>query len=127
MYDAGKVVAGIAVLVVIATTPLWLRAVQGEESVPPKLELVTDAKVCVADTETMRTSHMELLNSWRDDAVRHGNHDYVAPDGTEYEKSLTRTCMGCHSNKSKFCDRCHEYAGVDPYCWDCHVEPEEAQ
>jgi hypothetical protein len=40
--------------------------------------------------------------------------------------SLTRTCLDCHSNKAEFCDRCHTYMAVDPYCWDCHVEPKEA-
>jgi hypothetical protein len=33
------------------------------------------------------------------------------------------TCLGCHKNKSEFCDRCHSYSGVDPYCMDCHVLP----
>jgi hypothetical protein len=33
--------------------------------------------------------------------------------------------MDCHSNKSKFCDQCHNYVDVDPFCWDCHIEPKE--
>jgi hypothetical protein len=39
--------------------------------------------------------------------------------------SLQNTCMQCHPNKAEFCDRCHNYASVKPYCWDCHVEPKE--
>jgi hypothetical protein len=35
--------------------------------------------------------------------------------------------MGCHVNKSEFCDRCHDYTAVTPYCWECHVEPREVQ
>jgi len=31
--------------------------------------------------------------------------------------------MKCHTDKAKFCDRCHNYVGVTPNCWDCHVEP----
>jgi hypothetical protein len=41
--------------------------------------------------------------------------------------SLTGTCLDCHSDKEKFCDACHTYSAVDPYCWDCHVIPEEAK
>jgi len=33
--------------------------------------------------------------------------------------------MDCHNNKTKFCDQCHNYAGVSPYCWECHIEPKE--
>ena len=38
-------------------------------------------------------------------------------------KSLTLECLSCHSNKDKFCDECHEYLKVKPYCWDCHIIP----
>ncbi|MCF7809732.1 hypothetical protein K9N50_01950 [bacterium] len=34
------------------------------------------------------------------------------------------SCIECHSNKEQFCDRCHTYMSVDPYCWDCHIIPE---
>jgi hypothetical protein len=40
--------------------------------------------------------------------------------------SLEDTCFKCHSNTSQFCDSCHTYAGVQPYCWDCHNESEGA-
>jgi hypothetical protein len=33
--------------------------------------------------------------------------------------------MDCHSDKTKFCDQCHNYLSVNPYCWDCHIAPEE--
>jgi hypothetical protein len=56
--------------------------------------------------------------------VRDGIHTYVASDGTEYEISLTDTCLSCHSDKEEFCDTCHEYAGISPNCWDCHNVPE---
>jgi hypothetical protein len=38
---------------------------------------------------------------------------------------LQNTCLNCHNNKSKFCDQCHNYAEVTPYCWECHIEPKE--
>ena len=67
---------------------------------------------------------MDMLNDWRDEAVRTSDTTYVGLDGNEYEKSLAGTCLGdCHSNKDEFCDRCHEYVGAEPYCWDCHGAP----
>jgi len=41
----------------------------------------------------------------------------------DFDMSLQNTCMKCHLNKDTFCDRCHNYVGVAPKCWECHVEP----
>ena len=76
---------------------------------------------------------MSLLNDWRDDVVRDSKREYESnfkpkddlKGKTHYDKSLTRTCLKCHDNKTKFCDRCHTYASVKPYCWTCHVAPKE--
>ncbi|NQT35640.1 hypothetical protein HQ587_10660 [bacterium] len=38
---------------------------------------------------------------------------------------IRHSCLDCHSNKSNFCDKCHNYVAVDPYCWECHIIPEE--
>jgi len=35
--------------------------------------------------------------------------------------------MHCHSNKKKFCDECHNYMAVKPFCWDCHIQPREKE
>ncbi len=75
----------------------------------------------------MRANHMRLLNDWRDLVVREGERTYTAADGKVYEISLTGTCLKCHSNKETFCDRCHDYAGVTPSCWNCHIIPEEVR
>nr|CAJ31171.1 Hdr-like menaquinol-oxidizing enzyme, subunit E (HmeE) [uncultured sulfate-reducing bacterium] len=107
------------------TSPMWFHLVKGKESAAPELVLPTEYRECVAPTSYMRTLHMDLLNEWRDDVVRNGDRVHVAPDGKQYDKSLSRTCMNCHSNKTEFCDRCHDYAAVKPYCWECHVEPRE--
>ena len=66
----------------------------------------------------------KLLENWR----RFTTASDVQASGTPgkiYYKSLQETCMDCHSNKSKFCDECHNYMGVAPYCWDCHIAPKE--
>ncbi len=75
----------------------------------------------------MRASHMELLDQWRDTVVRDNQRTYVSKlSGKEFEMSLQKTCGDCHSNKAEFCDACHDYTAVQPYCWTCHLEPQEA-
>ncbi len=65
-----------------------------------------------------------LLENWRR-FYTSSEEQGVGKTGKIYSKSLQATCMDCHSNKSKFCDQCHNYLAVKPYCWDCHVEPKE--
>lgn len=127
MHDAGKIFIGLAIFVAIVTAPMWYHVVAGAKPAPPDLVLPTEYDKCVEATEYMRVNHMELLNQWRDDVVRRDDRNYVAHDGTVYDKSLSRTCMNCHDNKEQFCDRCHTYAAVTPYCWSCHVDPKEVK
>jgi hypothetical protein len=127
MRDRLLISVGLALFAALVATPFWYRdsAVKDLSKVP-NLQLPVNEKECVAPTEFMRTSHMKLLVDWREDVVRRGERKYVAFNGKVYDKSLTRTCMGCH-NKQEFCDRCHTYAGVSgPYCWNCHSEPQSA-
>jgi len=123
MHDAGKVVAGLVVFLAIVTSPMWYHLVQGAGTAAPELVLPAGGGQCIKETSYMRSLHMDLLNGWRDDVVRRDDRMFKAADGKEYEKSLTNTCLDCHPKRAEFCDRCHEYAGVTPYCWDCHVEP----
>jgi hypothetical protein len=129
MYDASKIVAGLAVFVVLATSPLWYNALSAAPPGAPQLQLPTNGSTqCVEETEFMRSSHMELLDQWRDTVVRDDVRSYVSQlSGKTYTMSLTDTCLDCHSKKEQFCDACHTYSAVDPYCWTCHVIPEEAQ
>jgi len=125
MYDAGKVIIGLAIFLVLITFPVWYTAAIGNASYVPDPQIVTTARTCVAPTVYMRASHMELLNQWRNEVVRRGSRRYTAFDGTVHEINLVNTCMRCHSNKAEFCDRCHNYAAVgQPDCWNCHVPPE---
>jgi hypothetical protein len=128
MYDAGKIIVGIVVFVVLATSPLWFNALTEATPEAPKLTLPTNGSTeCVEATGYMRASHMDLLNQWREQVVRTGQRDYVSSSsGKVFDMSLSRTCMDCHSNKVDFCDACHTYMAVSPYCWDCHVEPKGA-
>ena len=127
MRDRGRIFFGLLVFVVLVTTPIWWNLVRGGETTRPELELPDGETACVADTEYMRESHMDLVMEWRDEHVRDGSRVYTAPDGRQYYKSLTGTCLDCHSDKAAFCDRCHDYLSVKPYCWECHVVPEGGQ
>jgi hypothetical protein len=126
MFDSGKVIIGLFVFLAIASFPLWYNRATGEATAVPELVYPVGYTECVADSAFMRSNHMDLLNQWRDEVVRHGRRIYTSPDGTRYVMSLQNTCMGCHSNKATFCDRCHTYMAVSPYCWQCHVEPKES-
>ena len=126
MYDAGKILAGLAVFVLLFASPIWYGLTIGERGESPEIIIVPEAgDKCIMSREEMIPGHMELLNQWRDSVVREGNRIYKAADGTEYNMSLSNTCLKCHTNKAQFCDRCHNYGGVDPFCWDCHIDPME--
>ena len=129
MYDAGKVLGGLVIFLVLVTSPLWFNALSDAPADVPEMQKPLNGSTqCVEATDYMRASHMDLLNEWRDVVVREGTRDYVSDlSGATFDMSLSRTCMDCHSNKAEFCDTCHDYMAVSPYCWDCHVEPQEVQ
>jgi len=128
MHDTGKIVGGVVIFVVLMTSPLWYNALTATPAEAPTLDQPPNgSKECVEPREYMRANHMNLLNEWRDAVVRNGVRDYASTaNGRTFDMSLTRTCLDCHSNKAEFCDRCHTYMAVEPYCWNCHVEPKEA-
>jgi hypothetical protein len=125
MYDSGKVIAGIVIFIVLMTSPFWLAI--GKQAEFPELEkpAAEKGKKCVESNEYMRANHMQMLDDWRNEVVRDGEREYVSTDGRKFDKSLTRKCLDCHENKKKFCDKCHTYSGVSPYCWTCHVDPKD--
>ena len=103
-----------------ASFPFW-QSIDPDDF--PKVAMETKGEQCVAPAEYMRKNHMLLLNNWRDSVVRDGERFHIMPDGSRVEKSLTKTCLGCHVSKKQFCEECHTYASVKPYCWECHVVP----
>jgi len=130
MYDGWKIIIGLIIFVGIATFPFLYDV--GKASIPPpdpkidtpEIQKMTEKK-CVESKSFMKAEHMVMINDWRDSVVRDGNRLYTSTDGQQYAMSLQNTCMKCHSNKTKFCDECHNYVGVKPYCWDCHIAPKE--
>ena len=122
MSDKGKIGFGIILFLLLVLFPVWYNLASGKAGYQPEIVKPTSGQ-CVMDAAYMKVKHMDLLNAWRDEYVREGKMVHTAPDGKTYIKSLSNTCLKCHSNKTEFCDRCHDYAGVKPYCWDCHVIP----
>lgn len=126
MYNKGMIISGLLIFVLLVTFPFWFYAFSAQKSTMPKGELPPGGeKYCIDTAEEMRAKHMVILNEWRDDVLRNGNRTTVEVDGKEYRKALQLACMDCHSNKVEFCDRCHTYVSVDPYCWDCHLTPQQ--
>lgn len=126
MSDKGKIVAGVVIFAALASFPFWYNT--GSAKPVPELIIAPEAKAagaCILPKDQMAKQHMQLLDGWRNSVVREGKRVYVAENGTKYNMSLSNNCLGCHTNKAEFCDRCHEYAAVNPYCWDCHVNPKE--
>lgn len=125
MYNKGTIIPGLIIFVVLLTSPVWYNGLEAGNLPKPELPPGGE-KACVAPASEMRDIHMSLLNEWRDDVLRDANRVSVTVDGKVYRKGLQMACMQCHTNKAKFCDSCHEYASVKPYCWDCHLTPAEA-
>ena len=123
MNDKKFIITGVVIFLVIVTFPFWYN--RGKAAPAPEPELTPKAiaaKECIRSKEYMASEHMQLLDVWRESVVREGKRVYVNPDGKAFDMSLSNTCLDCHSNKVEFCDRCHNYASVRPYCWDCHID-----
>ena len=123
MRDNGKIYLGLIIFLILITFPIWYNLATGTAGYAPELEKAVKGEDCVRDSAYMSANHMDLLNEWRDQVVREGERFELLSNGTTVERSLSNTCLDCHANKDKFCDRCHGFLGVDPYCWDCHVIP----
>jgi len=126
IYDKGKVFIGLGIFLVLVLFPFWYNHGKAAPAPEPKLsKKAKAAKECVRPKEFMKAEHMQLLDVWRDTVVRSAQRTYVNESGKEYTMSLTNTCLDCHEEKVEFCDKCHNYASVTPYCWDCHIDPKE--
>lgn len=125
MKDKKIIATGLAIFVIIVASPFWYNFVFGKIGPAPVPELTPKAlaaKECVRSKDYMATEHMQLLDLWRHTVVRNAERIYVNEHGKKFNMSLSNTCLDCHSNKEQFCDRCHEYASVRPYCWECHID-----
>ncbi len=136
LYDGGKILIGLAIFIAIASFPFWYNLGKAHTKPDPKTDTPAimeweqkyGKKECVESKEWMRAEHMVLLNHWRDSVVRDYNRGYISDTNKKrWNMSLQNGCLKCHSNKKKFCDECHNYMAVKPFCWDCHIQPEEKE
>jgi len=129
MRDRSLIYLGLLVFLAAVTIPFTYNLTASGSGSMPDLELPENETQCVESTEFMRSSHMQLLVDWREDQVRENIRTYTSSDGRTFDVGLTNTCLKqCHARKEDFCDRCHDYAGVEePYCWECHIDPEQIQ
>ena len=123
MNDKNKIITGLIIFLIILTFPFWYNRGKAASVPEPKLtDKAKAAKECIQPKEYMRTEHMQLLDVWRDTVVRNEKRLYVNSSGKDFNMSLSNTCLDCHSNKTEFCDKCHDYVSAKPYCWDCHID-----
>jgi hypothetical protein len=136
IYNKGPIFLGILVFLALAFFPFYYNI--GKVNAKPEPKVDTPAiqewekqygkKECVESKEFMRTDHMQLVNLWRDSVVRDMNRVYISTTNhKKFNMSLQNGCIHCHSNKKKFCDECHNYMAVKPFCWDCHIQPQEKE
>ena len=125
MKDAGKLIGGVAIAAIVAAGPLWVGAVRGAKSEPlasPRLD-----GPCVDSKDSMRRNHPALLSAWRAQVVRDGQRTHHTSDGRDLPIGLGETCLGCHGEASRFCERCHAQVGVTLSCWQCHSQSPTAR
>jgi hypothetical protein len=123
VYDKGKIIGGLAIFLCIASFPVWYMAASGKADYRPNPILPVSENQCVESAQYMREYHMQLMQQWRDQAVRQGDSTYISSDNRTFDINLTGTCLKCHPSRADFCDRCHNYTGTVPNCWDCHNVP----
>ena len=127
MNDKKWIILGLVIFLGLLTFPLWYNfAIKAGKAAPAPTPVLTEkakaAKECVMSKAYMTTEHMQLLDLWRTSVVRDAKRIFVNEQGKAFNMSLSNTCLDCHSNKAEFCDSCHNYASVRPYCFDCHID-----
>jgi hypothetical protein len=136
IYNKGPIFLGIVVFLALALFPFYFNIGKVNAKPEPKVDTPViqewekqhGKKECVESKEYMITNHMQLVNLWRDSVVRNMNRLYISTSNhNKFNMSLQNGCMHCHSNKKKFCDECHNYMAVKPFCWDCHIQPKEKE
>jgi hypothetical protein len=131
LYNGKYIFGGLLVFLLLVIIPVGPNLGKMVSAPKPSLDtpvinkLAAKDKQCVLPTAEMRANHMQLLGDWREDFVRSGAREFTAPNGKKYVASLSNTCMDCHSNKTQFCDKCHDYVAVKPTCWGCHWDKEQ--
>lgn len=106
---------------VVALPGLAAVALAVAGSLVPDVPKARAGTQCVADPAYMRRHHMEDLKHQRDATV-HG--------GVRGARFSLKDCVACHATTASgsvadapgdFCVACHQYAAVQPDCFECHT------
>lgn len=125
MRERVLIAIGLLLFLGLFSYPVWWAAASGTHETAAPIQLPQNTSECVASATYMRAFHMQVLDHWRTDSVRHGVHQVHLADGRVYDANLSGTCLDCHA-KTEFCDSCHTYSGVPtPSCWQCHNDPQQ--
>jgi hypothetical protein len=114
-----------AILALVILVPIGYYAIGDafSRNADPFLEKVDPKHTeCVRDIPYMRFHHMDLLKEVREQVVREGNREQIT-----LEKISLENCMECHTNRSRFCNQCHNEVNLHLDCFGCHNYPESPQ
>ena len=116
-------------LLALAAFAVPAAAGDGDSGLRPDIPEPLRGDSCVEETEDMRRNHMDYLK---------GHRDEVMHQGIRTKKYSLKECLSCHvptegearqagrSEDQHFCQNCHEYAGVELDCFQCHnTRPQE--
>ncbi|MFC2018109.1 hypothetical protein ACFLTQ_02270 [Chloroflexota bacterium] len=135
MRNPAKIIIGIIIFIALLSIPIWVTQASGNAEYtidsdpefqlpdPAVVEQVSGSAdyVCMEPTDYMRLNHKKLLYEYRADAVRTDSEDDPG-DVTVYGQpfSVNGTCFACHTDRTVFCDKCHDYTATQMGCWECH-------
>lgn len=129
MLDGGRIVGGVAILLVLSVGPAWVASVHARISGPATIPLhhgtpsmAANRGPCIAPRAVMLREHPKILERWREQAVRHGVRLYHSNNGQAFPSSLGGGCLHCHQSAPEFCTQCHAEVGVSLNCWSCHKD-----
>ncbi len=90
----------------------------GDSETPTFLDMPDEVyPICVRDVTYMRYRHMDLLKQTREEVIRDGIRGEITLSG----------CRNCHTSRERFCNQCHEAAGLNLDCFGCHYYPEPGE
>ncbi|MFC1925821.1 hypothetical protein ACFLW2_03885 [Chloroflexota bacterium] len=138
MRNPGKIIFGIIIALALLSIPVWVTQASGNADAVPELTYPTDEIIeeisgsadygCLDSNtpEYMQVNHKDLLLKYRAYAVRTDAHGdtgdvyWTDANGNEVPFGLNATCLGCHTDRTVFCDQCHDYTATELGCWECH-------
>jgi len=123
------ILSSVAIFAIVALGPFvintatghLLKGVDGPNPTP-----AMSGDECLRPADEMRAHHMNYLHSVMD-SMRHMWASGIDMGEASIETDFSfDKCQECHPTRGDFCDRCHDFVGVVPKCWECHDYPQTA-